>query len=993
MSKKRVYELAKELGIDNKEIITRMEKLGIAVKSHSSSLEDAEVERIERELRVKEPQEVVEQRIKSTVIRRRAVRTTAEEAELHPEAPDHEAQAEAFHEEQKTKPAEKPAQPVLETPGKKAPPVETAQTVPEITPTAETIPYEPKLPVKPEGEIAPVEVKPPPEDRTATPVEIIAKGETTPEKAAAKPVIPVRRAGVPFQTEGRKPLPEERRGFERPQVTPPVQARPKEQAPPAPPSAPFRREEGRPPYQRRDGAPTPANRPQTTSPVGRRDDRTGPPRPYTPSPSGPPRPYTPSPSGPSRPYSPPAVGGRRDGRPFPSAAPPSSPGHLEKPRRDQPDRFKGKGKKPAETFSADSVAAKKKAALVKVPELRTLIADPDKLDTSERPPRWREEKKAPSVKTMKKTVITVPKAIKRRIKVGEAITVAELAKKMGVKAGEIISKLIAQGLMVSINQPIDFDTATLIAADFSYQVEQAGDGYEDMVPKVESPSANLKPRAPVVTIMGHVDHGKTSLLDAVRETNVIDGEAGGITQAIGAYHVQIKGRDIVFLDTPGHEAFTAMRARGAQVTDIVVLVVAADDGVKEQTIEAINHARVAAVPILVAVNKIDKPGADTEKIKQVLTEYDLLAEEWGGETIFCEVSAKKKQGIEELLEMILLQADMMNLQADPDRPARGIIIEAKLDRGRGPVATVLIQEGTLNEGDAFVSKAESGRVRALINDQGKRVKTAGPSMPVEVIGFSGVPHVGSEFVCVEDEKKARDIGEYWIRKEREKDMRSSAKITLEQLYEKIREGVKDFNVIIKGDVQGSVEALSESLGKLSTSDVKLGIIHNSTGAITETDVMLASASNAIIIGFNVRPDGRVAELAEQEGVDIKLYDIIYNAIADVKAAMEGVLDPIFKEVVHGRAEVRNIFKVPKIGTVAGCYLNEGKIVRNHRVRLIRDGVVVYDGNIHSLKRFKDDVKEVLAGFECGISIDGFNDIKMGDIIEGYLKEQVERIPQ
>ncbi|MDI6727090.1 MAG: translation initiation factor IF-2, partial [Smithellaceae bacterium] len=527
---------------------------------------------------------------------------------------------------------------------------------------------------------------------------------------------------------------------------------------------------------------------------------------------------------------------------------------------------------------------------------------------------------------MKKTVITVPKAIKRRIKVGEAITVAELAKKMGVKAGEIISKLIAQGLMVSINQPIDCDTATLIAADFGYQVEQVGDGYEEMVPKVESPAANLKPRAPVVTIMGHVDHGKTSLLDAVRETNVIDGEAGGITQAIGAYHVQIKGRDIVFLDTPGHEAFTAMRARGAQVTDIVVLVVAADDGVKEQTIEAINHARVAAVPILVAVNKIDKPGADPEKIKQVLTEYDLLAEEWGGETIFCEVSAKKKQGIEELLEMILLQADMMNLQADPDRPARGIIIEAKLDRGRGPVATVLIQEGTLNEGDAFVSKAESGRVRALINDQGKRVKTAGPSMPVEVIGFSGVPHVGAEFVSVEDEKKARDIGEYWIRKEREKDMRSSAKITLEQLYEKIREGVKDFNVIIKGDVQGSVEALSESLGKLSTSDVKLGIIHNSTGAITETDVMLASASNAIIIGFNVRPDGRVAELAEQEGVDIKLYDIIYNAIADVKAAMEGVLDPIFKEVVHGRAEVRNTFKVPKVGTVAGCYLTEGKIV-------------------------------------------------------------------
>jgi len=490
--------------------------------------------------------------------------------------------------------------------------------------------------------------------------------------------------------------------------------------------------------------------------------------------------------------------------------------------------------------------------------------------------------------------------------------------------------------------------------------------------------------------MGHVDHGKTSLLDAIRKSNVIAGEAGGITQAIGAYHVHINGRDIVFLDTPGHEAFTAMRARGAQVTDIVVLVVAADDGVMGQTVEAINHSKVAGVPIIVAINKMDKPGADPGKIKQSLTEHGLLSEQWGGETIFCEVSAKKKKGIEELLEMILLQADVMELKADPDRPARGVIIEAKLDRGRGPVATVLIQEGSLKEGDAFVSKAEFGRVRAMINDQGRRVKEAGPSMPVEVIGFSNVPQIGAEFFCVEDDKKARGIAEYWIRKTREKELSASSKITLEQLYQKIKEGVKDLNVIIKADVRGSIEAISDALNKLSTDEIKLKIIHNSTGAISETDVMLASAANAIIIGFNVRPDARVVEIAQQEGVEIKLYDIIYNVIADVRAAMEGLLEPEYKEVVQGRAEVRELFKVPKIGTIAGCYVTDGKIMRSANLKLVRDSVVVFDGKILSLKRFKDDAREVLAGFECGISIDGFNDIHVGDVIESYINEQLER---
>jgi translation initiation factor IF-2 len=418
--------------------------------------------------------------------------------------------------------------------------------------------------------------------------------------------------------------------------------------------------------------------------------------------------------------------------------------------------------------------------------------------------------------------------------------------------------------------------------------------------------------------------------------------------------------------------------------------VAADDGVMGQTVEAINHSKVAGVPIIVAINKIDKLGAEPEKIKQALTEHGLLSEQWGGETIFCEVSAKKRIGLEGLLEMILLQADVLELKADPDRPARGVIIEAKLDRGRGPVATVLIQQGTLREGDAFVSKTESGRVRAMINDQGRRVGEARPSTPVEVIGFSSVPQTGAEFFVIEDEKKARSIADYWLRKTREQELSASSKITLEQLYQKIKEGVKDFNVIIKADVQGSIEAISDALNKLSTEDVRLKIIHSSTGAITETDVMLASASNAIIIGFNVRPDARVIEIAQQEGVEIKLYDIIYNVIADVRAAMEGLLEPEYKEVVLGRAEVRETFKVPKVGTVAGCYVTDGKIARNAGLKLVRDSVVIFDGKILSLKRFKDDAKEVMAGFECGIGIDGFNDIHIGDIIEAYTTEKLER---
>jgi len=855
MPKKRVYELAKELGLENKDLITHLERIGITVKSHSSTLEDAEVERIKSELLAKEPKQIVEERIKSTVIRRRAVRAPLEETQAIEEI------------EEK---AEMPAEPVLEEKKEKTPAaaaiVEVAGTEPVLVHAKKEIPKDEAKAEKIEAKVetgiaAPVAEKPKPQIIPVRPP-VISKHKIT--KAEPKKEIPSKTPLKP----GEK------------MVIPPAEK-------------PIKRE-------------------------------------------------------------------------------------FEKPKK--------KGKVPVEVLIEEEKEAPRRKILEKKIEKKLRKQDDEREVIFT---KWRDDKKAAPVK-MKKTEITVPKAIKRRIKIGETISVGDLARRMGVKAGEVINKLMAMGVMATINQSIDYDIATLIASECSFQVEPVEAEFDESILKTNVVPENLKPRAPVVTIMGHVDHGKTSLLDAIRQTNVIAGEAGGITQAIGAYHVNINNREIVFLDTPGHEAFTAMRARGAQVTDIVVLVVAADDGVMGQTVEAINHSKVAGVPIIVAINKIDKPGAEPDKIKQSLTEHNLLSEQWGGDTIFCEVSAKKKIGIESLLEMILLQADVLELKADPDRSASGVIIEAKLDRGRGPVATVLIQQGTLREGDAFVSKTEFGRVRAMNDDQGRRVKEAKPSMPVEVIGFSSVPQTGAEFFVVEDEKKARNIADYWLRKAREKELSASSKITLEQLYQKIKEGVKDFNVIIKADVQGSIEAISDALHKLSTEDVKLKLIHSSTGAISETDVMLASASNAIIIGFNVRPDARVVEITQQEGVEIKLYDIIYNVINDVRAAMEGLLEPEYKEVVLGRAEVRETFKVPKVGTIAGCYVTDGKIARSASLKLVRDSVVIFDGKILSLRRFKDDAKEVQTGFECGISIEGFNDIHVGDIIEAYITETLER---
>jgi translation initiation factor IF-2 len=564
---------------------------------------------------------------------------------------------------------------------------------------------------------------------------------------------------------------------------------------------------------------------------------------------------------------------------------------------------------------------------------------------------------------------------------------------MGIKGSEVIRKLIGLGMMATINQMLDADTAAVVASEFDYQVENVAFDAEsalELEHTEESPEG-LLPRSPVVTIMGHVDHGKTSLLDAIRSTNVTAKEAGGITQHIGAYHVEADGRSVTFLDTPGHEAFTAMRARGAKVTDIVVLVVAADDGVMPQTIEAINHARAADVPIIVAVNKIDKPGTDVERVKRELSQQGLAAEDWGGNTIFVPVSAKTKEGIPHLIEMLLLQADVLELKANPSKLARGTIVEAKLDRGRGPVATVLVQEGTLRVGDAFVCGAFYGRVRAMIDDRGRKVDQAPPSMPVEILGLQGVPLAGDSFVALADEARARQIAEFRTKKQRETEMVKSSKISLEDLYEQIKAGdVKELRVVVKADVHGSAEALSDAMSRLSTDEVKLRVIHSSVGGITESDILLAAASNAIVIGFNVRPEAKATSLAAQEGVDVRLYTIIYDVMADIRAAMEGLLEPTFREHVQGHAQVRQIFTVRGQGSVAGCYVTDGKVQRSYLVRLLRDQVVIHEGKLASLKRFKDDVREVTAGFECGMAIDGFQDVKVGDVIEAYEKVPVIR---
>ena len=576
--------------------------------------------------------------------------------------------------------------------------------------------------------------------------------------------------------------------------------------------------------------------------------------------------------------------------------------------------------------------------------------------------------------------------------VPDEIVVSELAAKLKVTASEVVKRLMMMGVMATVNQVIDYDTAYLVADELGVKVtkEIVVTIEEKLFSEGEDAPESLVTRPPVVCVMGHVDHGKTSLLDAIRNTHVTAGEAGGITQHIGAYRVNVNGEDITFLDTPGHEAFTAMRARGAKSTDIAILVVAADDGIMPQTVEAINHAKAAGIPIIVAINKIDKPAANPENVKQELTKYDLVPEEWGGDTICVPVSALTKKGIPELLEMVLLVAEVKEFKANPNRRAKGIVIEAKLDRGRGPVATILVQNGTLHAGDTVIVGTAVGRIRAMSDDKGKQIKSAGPSVPVEIIGLDSVPSAGDELAAVEDERMAKELAEQRRQREKEEVFKANAKVNLDALFAQMSEGIKDLNIIVKADVKGSAEAVKASLEKLTNEEVKVNVIHTGVGGIIESDVMLASASNALIVGFNVRPDKAALDSAASQGVDIRTYRIIYECIEEITAAIKGMLKPIYREVVLGHAEVRQTIHVPNVGMIAGSYVTDGKVTRSSQIRVVRDGVIIFEDKIASLRRFKDDVREVASGYECGIGLDKFNDIKEKDVLEAYIMEQIER---
>ena len=898
MGKTRVHLLAKDLGIETKDLIAQLDKMGMRGRKAQSALEDDEVTRVraafaalekpqvhvgeekvvadrvvkaeeEGQSGIESRETVVERRVRANVIRRRTSRVEVAPSEAN----------EVIHE------------PIAQEP------------------------------------IVPVEIvsAPEPVEEEEVPVVVAPEGEPVPEVVESI----VEPESAPVQAEAESDIAAELTRVAKPLPTPDVVAAAAKPAPVAQPEA----QRGARILGRIDLKQTMRIEPAPT-PVLRRP------------PAG-------------------APGARPTDAARPADGAPPAPGDADKPKT-------GRHKK-------------------------RVVKKQDVLETREselRGGRFQKKRRVLPGKEVRKTEITVPKASKRVIKISEVVTVGDLSREMGVKAGDVIKKLMGMGMMATINQVLDADTATLIASEFDHQVENVAFDVDSMLEvehQAEEQESALMPRSPVVTIMGHVDHGKTSLLDAIRSTHVTAQEHGGITQHIGAYHVQVDGRSVTFLDTPGHEAFTAMRARGAKVTDIVVLVVAADDGVMPQTVEAINHARAAEVPILVAVNKIDRPDADLEKVKRGLSEYGLLSEDWGGDAVFAPVSAKTHEGIPHLLEMLQLQADILELKANPDKLARGTIVEAKLDRGRGPVATVLVQEGTLHVGDAFVCGVFYGKVRAMIDDQGRKVDAAPPSFPVEILGLQGVPLAGDSFVAVADEAKARQVAEFRHGKQRETELVKSSKVSLEELYSQIKAGdVKELRVVLKADVQGSVEAVTEALTRMSTNDVKLRVLHGSVGGITESDILLAAASNAVVIGFNVRPESKGAALAAKEGVDVRLYTIIYEAVADVRAAMEGMLEPTYREQVHGRVEIRQIFNIVGVGTIAGCYVTEGKVARGHSVRLLRDQVVVHEGKLASLKRFKDDVRDVAAGYECGLSLEGYQDLKQGDVIESYEKIPVIR---
>ena len=928
MAKIRIYELARELNMKNKALLDKLAEMEISVRSHMSSLDDETVTQIKRALFGKKAAAVEVTRVRPTVIRRRKrdVKKPEKEAVAEAEIPSEEIAA-----------VEAEAAP--EVPSEEIAPAEAQ--APEVEPViSEPAPEETEA-------IEPPEVSPVPEapvvEEPPVPEAVPPAAESQPEEAPAAPE-PEMEVPPPVETEAQETVPE----VETPQAVEVEAEAPPEKAvkPKAEKPAKVKRKKG-------DAVAKIISLP--TREVVR------------------------------------AIQAEKEERAA-MEAPEAKTGRrvdMQAPQRPdettERDARKKKGRKREEAPVPEKKFAKKKSAFRR----KEVVEGADLYASGG---RGRKGRKGGKVKVAKglKTQITTPKAIKRRIKVDDAIVLSELAKRMGIKANEIIGKLMGLGVMVTVNQTIDYDTAVLVASEFGFEVEKAAFEEETILKAATDEPGQLLPRPPVVTIMGHVDHGKTSLLDVIRKTRVTEGEAGGITQHIGAYNVTSPRGQVVFLDTPGHEAFTAMRARGAQVTDIVILVVAADDGVMPQTIEAINHAKASEVPIIVAVNKMDKANADPDRVQRQLAEVGLMPEDWGGDTIFVKVSAKQNLGIDDLLEMVLLQSEVLELKANPDKLATGHVVESKLDSGRGPVATILVQDGTLRTGDPIVCGIYSGKVRAMLNDLGLQVDEAGPSIPVEILGLTGVPGAGDEFVALADEKNARQVSQHRAQKQRAKELAKTSRVSLESLFEKMKEGeVKDLNLIIKADVDGSIEALRDSLIKLSNEEVKINVIHAATGTITESDISLAAVSDAIIIGFNVRPNSKVADMAEEEHVDIRYHNIIYNVIKEVKDAIVGMMESTFEERILGLAEVREVFHVPKVGAIAGSYVTEGKIERGQRVRLLRDGIVQFEGKIASLRRFKDDVKEVQHGYECGIGIENYNDIKVGDEIQCFFLEEIK----
>lgn len=986
MAKLRVHELAKQLKLTNKALMDRLTALSIPFKTILSPLTEEDIERVMASLDQnanKGKATATAAAAKTTVVKKRTVvRKKASETppEVHPSEEPSEAPVE-------TAQAGEPIEPVAQAPQAE---VEAATEMPSEEAAPSEIPSEPapeavapELPPSSTPDVKPLE------QPAETPSEGAPVEEPKPEEPRPEIPKPDALAAEP-PAEATAPVAEEDIPTEEPEApsAPVVEDTALQTAPEAPSDIlqpkPLEPEQ---PAELSAAAPEAEPRGEKAGKRKKKNKKDMPAK-IIKLPEAPP-PALAEPETKPEPVrrEPPLPGTKpvREDRVLKPVIPPVEE-TTETALKDK-DKKKKKTPKEIEDELEERKLPKKKAGFKK----KEVVESADLYTEGERQRKMgkkgKQQKAAPQPQ---KTLITTPKAIKRRIKVDDTIILSELAKRMGVKASELIVKLMGLGVMATVNQAIDYDTAVLVATEFGYEVERAAFEEESLIHTEEIDPSKLMPRPPVVTIMGHVDHGKTSLLDVIRKTRVTEAEAGGITQHIGAYHVETERGRIVFLDTPGHEAFTAMRSRGAGITDIVVLVVAADDGVMPQTIEAINHSKAANVPIIVAVNKIDKPGADPDRVQRGLADVGLIPEQWGGDTIFVKVSAKTKQGIDDLLDMILLQAEVLDLKADPTRLAFGHVIEAKLDAGRGPVATVLVQQGTLKTGDPVVCGVHYGKVRALLDDRGQPVDSAGPSMPVEVIGLSGVPIAGDEIIALADEKDARNVSMHRLQKQRAKELAKTNRVSLDKLFEKMKEGeVKDLNLILKADVQGSIEALTEALLKLSNEEVNIRIVHSGTGAITESDISLATVSNAIILGFNVRPSAKIQALASEEHVDMRFYNVIYNLIKDVKDAIVGMMKSTFEERILGRAEVREVFNIPKVGAIAGCYVQDGKIQRGKSIRVVRDGIVVYEGKISSLKRYKDDAKEVLAGYECGVGIENFNDIKHNDILECFYLEELK----